>query len=202
MDIIKDYIKGHIIPIALGIMIVLNLFTVYYVITAVSDLKGQNVILTNKLNTFTVDTKGKLEETANNIKTLTEAASHSDLKQEISYIKKEDINDADIEIKQSPAHVSVKVNDGKKYNFKLLPEETNKFENGKLVIDQYYSTHLNINTQEYKKSKWQLITAMNSDKEMIGGLNYELGHKISATWLVGQGIKPYYGLTWRIGSYD
>jgi hypothetical protein len=202
MDLVKQYFKEHIIPIALGIIILLNLATIFYVNKAIYDLKGQNIVLTNKLNSLTVDTKGKLEETSKDIKALAEATASSNMKQEITYTKKDSDEDADVELKQSPAYVSVKVNDGKKYNFKLLPEENTKFEDGKLIIDQTYNTHLNIKASEYKKSKWQLITAMNSDKEVLGGLNYELGHTVSATWLVGQGIKPYYGLVWRIGAHD
>ena len=103
--------------------------------------------------------------------------------------------------KEKP-NVSVRVNGGETYKFNLLEDESSKFEKGKLDISQSSSMKLDITADDYKKSKWQITTAVNADKDTLFGLSYSLGHSVSANTFVGHGIKPYYGLTWQIGGYN
>lgn len=166
-----------------------------------AQLERSTILLDNKIDSLSFDTDGKLNDVSEKINEISKQKNTTVIEKEIRYVEKESPDDADVELKTDPAKVSVKINDGKIYDFHLLPTETSKFEKGKLLINSAYSTSLNITAPEIERSRYQLITAMNSDKEMIGGLNYELGNTVSATFLIGQGIKPYYGLTWRIGGH-
>ena len=185
--------------------LILNIIVTGYLSYSIYQIRHQlddAILVSNQANTIAVSLDGKLQEVSDKTNTLMNQKVTNTVTQEIRYIEKESSNDADVELKTNPAQVSVKVNGGEKYYLNTLPTETSKFEDGKLVINQAYSTNLDIRADEYKHSKWSLITAMNSDKDVIGGLNYELGHTVSATILAGQGIKPYYGLTWRIGGHN
>ena len=188
--------------IIISLLMILTMYNSYALFSLKSELNNYTMILDNKVDSITVDTSGKLQTLNSKVDKLTSQKATQVVKQEIQYVQKESANDADIEFNTNPAQVSIKVNNGEKYYLNTIPNEQYKFENGKLLINQAYSTHLDITADEYKHSKWSLITAMNSDKDVIGGLNYELGHTVSATVLAGQGIKPYYGLTWRIGGHD
>ena len=185
--------------------LILNIIVTGYLSYSIYQIRHQlddAILVSNQANTIAVNLNGKLQEVSDKTNTLMNQKVTNTVTQEIRYIEKESSNDADVELKTNPAQVSVKVNGGEKYYLNTLPTETSKFEDGKLVINQAYSANLDIRADEYKHSKWSLITAMNSDKDVIGGLNYELGHTVSATILAGQGIKPYYGLTWRIGGHN
>ena len=188
--------------IIIGLLMILTMYNSYALFSLKSELSNYTMILDNKVDSITIDTSGKLQTLNSKVDKLTTQKTTQVVKQEIQYVQKESANDADIEFNTNPAQVSIKVNDGEKYYLNTIPDEKYKFDQGKLVIDQAYSTHLDITADEYKRSKWSLITAMNADKDVIGGLNYEIGHTVSATILAGQGIKPYYGLTWRIGGHE
>ena len=191
-----------ILKVIIGFLTVLTMYNSYMLFSLKLELNNYTMILDNKVDSITIDTSGKLKDLDSKVDKIASQKTTQVVKQEIRYIEKESTDDADIELKTNPAQVSIKVNNGEKYYLDTIPNEQYKFDQGKLVINQAYSTHLDITTNEYKRSKWSLITAMNSDKDVIGGLNYELGHTVSATVLAGQGIKPYYGLTWRIGGHN
>lgn len=165
------------------------------------QLEGSTILLDSKIESLSFNTDGKFDDVSKKINEISRQKNTTVIEKEIQYVQKESSDDADVELSTQSSRVAVKVNDGKIYNFNLLPTETSKFEDGKLLINSAYSTSLNITAPEIERSRYQLITAMNSDKEMIGGLNYELGNTLSATFLVGQGVKPYYGFTWRIGGH-
>ena len=193
--------QDKLLKAALIINILISAFLMYYVIDIRHQLEDA-VLVNNKVDSLAIDLNGKLAEVNKKTDTILKQKTTNTVHQEIRYIEKESVNDADVEFNTDPAKISIKVNDGEKYYLNTLPDEKYKFDQGKLVIDQAYSTHLDITADEYKRSKWSLITAMNADKDVIGGLNYEIGHTVSATILAGQGIKPYYGLTWRIGGHE
>lgn len=193
--------QDKLLKAALIINILISAFLIYYVIDIRHQLEDA-VLVNNKVDSLAIDLNGKLAEVNKKTDTILKQKTTNTVHQEIRYIEKESVNDADVEFNTDPAKISIKVNDGEKYYLNTLPDEKYKFDQGKLVIDQAYSTHLDITADEYKRSKWSLITAMNADKDVIGGLNYEIGHTVSATILAGQGIKPYYGLTWRIGGHE
>lgn len=191
-----------ILKVIISFLTILTIYNSYMLFSLKSELSNYTMILDNKVDSITIDTSGKLKDLDSKVDKIASQKTTQVVKQEIRYIEKESADDADIELKTNPAQVSIKVNNGEKYYLDTIPNEQYKFDQGKLVINQAYSTHLDITTNEYKRSKWSLITAMNADKDVIGGLNYELGHTVSATVLAGQGIKPYYGLTWRIGGHN
>ena len=193
--------QDKLLKAALIINILISAFLIYYVIDIRHQLEDA-VLVNNKVDSLAIDLNGKLAEVNKKTDTILKQKTTNTVHQEIRYIEKESVNDADVEFNTDPAKISIKVNNGEKYYLNTLPDEKYKFDQGKLVIDQAYSTHLDITADEYKRSKWSLITAMNADKDVIGGLNYEIGHTVSATILAGQGIKPYYGLTWRIGGHE
>lgn len=193
--------QDKLLKAALIINILISAFLIYYVIDIRHQLEDA-VLVNNKVDSLAIDLNGKLAEVNKKTDTILKQKTTNTVHQEIRYIEKESVNDADVEFNTDPAKISIKVNNGEKYYLNTLPDEKYKFDQGKLIIDQAYSTHLDITADEYKRSKWSLITAMNADKDVIGGLNYEIGHTVSATILAGQGIKPYYGLTWRIGGHE
>ena len=193
---------NNLYKILIVAMLILTGYNTYTLYTLKSEMLDSTIVINDKINSMAIDTNGQLQTLDDKVNKITSQDTTQVIRQEIRYVEKTSQDDADVELETNPAKVSVKVNGGEKYYLNTLPTETSKFEDGKLVINQAYSTHLDITANEYKKSKWSLITAMNSDKDVIGGINYELGHTVSATVLAGQGIKPYYGLTWRIGGHD
>ena len=158
--------------------------------------------MTDKISSVSVNTDGKLQKLDEQYTKLAEMKSTNTIKTEIRYVEKETSSDSDIEFNREKPNVSVRVNGGETYNFNLLENESSKFEKGKLDISQSSSIKLDITTDDYKKSKWQVTTAVNADKDTLFGLSYSLGHSVSANAFIGHGIKPYYGLTWQIGRYS
>lgn len=153
------------------------------------------------MDSVAINTNGKLQDLESQYGKLANIKTTGIAQKEIVYVQKQSKDDADIELNTTKPKITVAVNGGKKYSFDLLQTETDKFEQGKLVLTNSSAMDVDVTTDEYKKSKWQLTTAMNSDKQVLGGLSYSLGHNISAGVYIGQGIKPYYGLNWNIGSH-
>ena len=198
--------ENKIIALLLSITMLVSSYCVYEVKQLNKALSEKVIVLSDKFEAATISTDGKLaglsrqyDEQAKKIAAL---KNTSIVRQEIRYVEKETPDDADVEIKTERPAVTVKVNDGPRYKFDLLTDESSKFEDGKLIVSSASSMSLDITQNEYKPTKWNLITAMNADKEVLGGLSYSLGHTVSANVFVGQGIKPYYGLSWQIGSYS
>lgn len=182
-----------------NLLIILLILNIIFTFKVYKSLQESTVILNSSIDKVSVSTSEKINDLEEKVNSNISNVNVN--KQEISYIPKSD--DTDIELKTSPSKIVVKVNDGKKYRFNMLPTENYKFEDGKLVINSIYAANIDITThKDYKKSKWSLLTALNSDKKAIWGVNYELGHVVSATVLAGQGIKPYYGLTFKIGAHN
>lgn len=158
--------------------------------------------MNDKINSVSVNTDGKLQKLDEQYSKLAEIKSTNTVKTEIRYVEKDISTDPDIELNHEKPNVSVRVNGGETYKFNLLEDESSKFEKGKLDISQSSSMKFDITVDDYKKSKWQVTTAVNADKDTLFGLSYSLGHSVSANTFVGHGIKPYYGLTWQIGDYN
>ena len=175
----------------------------------ISVLYGYNTLKTQKtdryidINNVTVDTNGKkLVVQDSTTKKIHQQTQRTGIKTDINYISKESKADADVELKTTQPTLKLKVNNGPVHNFKLNPTEKYKMEDGKLVITQGMTSDINLVTNDYKRSKWSITTAVNNDKKVMGGLNFELGHTVSASVFIGQGIKPYYGVTYKIGSHN
>ena len=175
----------------------------------ISILYGYNTLNNNEtdryidINNVTVDTNGKkLVVQDKNTKKIAQQTNKTEITKEISYVPKINKNDADVEIKSEKPKLKVKVN-GCPINYFELKDQTEqyKMQDGKLIINQGITSSIDIRTNEHKRSKFSLTTAINSDKKVMGGINYDLGNCVSASVFIGQGIKPYYGLTYRIGSH-
>lgn len=65
---------------------------------------------------------------------------------EIQYVTKESTGDADVEITKAQPQVSVKFN-GQDYTFGLLQDEQQKFDKGKLVVDQSSTLNIDVSAQ-------------------------------------------------------
>ena len=183
------------------IILVLLIF-VSYNVYRIEQRLDENVMITNqKIDELNIDTSGKINELTDTVEKIGQQKSTHTIEKEVKYIEKTDINDPDIELNSNPAKISVKVNDGKIYNFDLLPNEGSKFEKGKLVIDSMYSTSISLSAPEYKRSKLSVIGALNKDKDVIAGASYDFSKDVSAIFLVGQEIDPYVGLSFRVGRY-
>ena len=173
------------------------------------SIYGYNTLKNHKtdryidINNVTVNTQGeKLVVQDSTTKKIVQQTQRTGIKTDINYIPKESKTDADVELKTTQPTLKLKVNNGPVHNFKLNPTEKYKMEDGKLVITQGMTSDINLVTNDYKRSKWSITTAVNNDKKVMGGINYDLGNCVSASIYVGQGIKPYYGLTYRIGSHN
>ena len=188
-----------------GLLVISSCLSIYCAITLYNlkhELSTTMLTMNDKINSVSVNTNGKLQKLDEQYTRLAEMKSTNTVKTEIKYVEKETATDPDIELNREKPNISVRVNGGDTYRFNLLEDESSKFEKGKLDISQSSSMKLDITADEYNKSKWQLTTAINADKDTLFGLSYSLGHSISANVFVGHGIKPYYGLTWQIGGYS
>lgn len=180
----------------------MTIYNGYAIYTLNNKIDSNTLVLTDSINTLSFDTQGKIENLAKETKNLTQQTNTVVETKEITYVQKTSDTDADVEIQTANPKVTVKVNDGEKYSFDLLPTENTKMEDGKLIINQAYSSTIDIKANEYKRSKFSMTTALNADKKIMGGLNYDLGNCVAASVFVGQGIKPYFGFTYRIGGYE
>lgn len=189
----------------------LKYIVIALIIAAVGlSIYGYNTLKTQKtdryidINNVTVDTNGKkLVVQDSTTKKIHQQTNKTEITKEISYVPKINKNDADVEIKSEKPKLKLKVNGGP-VNYFELKDQTEQYQtkDGKLIVKQGITSSIDIRTNEYKRSKFSLTTAINSDKKVMGGINYDLGNCVSASIYVGQGIKPYYGLTYRIGSHN
>ena len=189
----------------------LKYIVIALIIAAVGlSIYGYNTLKTQKtdryidINNVTVDTNGKkIVVQDSTTKKIHQQTNKTEITKEISYVPKINKNDADVEIKSEKPKLKLKVNGGP-VNYFELKDQTEQYQtkDGKLIVKQGITSSIDIRTNEYKRSKFSLTTAINSDKKVMGGINYDLGNCVSASIYVGQGIKPYYGLTYRIGSHN
>lgn len=192
--------KEKIYTAALLGVFILELFIAFELNALKEGLYGKVEALGGRIDKVAIDTDGKLLAIGKKYEKLAEIKSAGTSVTKVQYIEKQDKSDADIELKEQKPKVTVKVNGGEKYNFDLLEKETAKFESGKLILEKNASLDLNLVTDEPTQSRWSVTTAANADKEALLGVSYRLGKSVSADVFVGQHIKPYYGLTWSIGS--
>lgn len=197
-----DKIRSYLNCLFIALIAAMTIYNGYAIYTLNKKVDSNTLVLTDSINSLSFDTQGKIDNLAKETKTLTQQTNTVVETKEITYVQKVSDTDADVEIKTANPKITVKVNDGERYSFDLLPTESTKMEDGKLLINQAYSSTINIKANEYKRSKLSMTTALNTDKKIMGGLNYDLGNSVAASVFVGQGIKPYFGLTYRIGGYE
>lgn len=190
----KKNIRGFFVSIAF-LMLCYNTYSIH----KINKELNNNSIAMSKLE---VGMSGKIQDLSSKTDKIVKQHQSAVIRKEISYVEKSSKDDADIELNSSRPKISIKVNDGPKYYLDTLPNETTKLENGKLIINQRFGTDINIKADEYKMSRWHLTTALNADKKVMGGITYDLGNTVSVSAFIGQGIKPYYGLTYKIGGRE
>ena len=197
-----DKIRSYLNCLFIALIAAMTIYNGYAIYTLNKKVDSNTLVLTDSINNLSFDTQGKIDNLAKETKTLTEQTNTVVETKEITYVEKASDTDADVEIKTANPKITVKVNDGERYSFDLLPTESTKMEDGKLLINQAYSSTIDIKASEYKRSKFSMTTALNADKKIMGGFNYDLGNSVAASVFVGQGIKPYFGLTYKIGGYE
>lgn len=114
-------------------------------------------------------------------------------KTEVSYIPKENDENTDIQIDKTQPVINVKYND-KNYPFQLKQKEEQKFDKGKLVVNQSGSIDIDIKHKEDERN-WTLKLGQ-SNHGLAGGIDYRLGNIIN-TWTyfdkktqaIGVGVK-------------
>lgn len=165
------------------------------------QLDDKVVALTGQIDKVRISTDGKLQELDASYKTLAKTNTTQIVTKEITYVPKETKDDADVEINNAKPTVSVKVNGSPRYTFNTLTDEKYKFEQGKLLINTASTSSIDITASDYARSPWTLTGAVNNNKKVIGALSYDIGHATALTVMAGQELKPYYGITFRIGSH-
>ncbi|EGO63483.1 hypothetical protein [Acetonema longum] len=90
---------------------------------------------------------------------------------EVRYVPKSGPGDADVEAKIDQPGVSVRVND-KPYQFSLLQDETQKFEQGKVSLQQTSDINLRIEIQPEDKTKKRSLGTGFLGSEVFGSIGY------------------------------
>ena len=96
---------------------------------------------------------------------------------EVQYVEKESPKDADVEITNKNPTVSV---NGKKFEMTKLPDETNKFDKGKVTVEQGYSVDIKLKDIVPVTPKW------GAD---IGYTNH--GYKVGASYSFNRNVSMY-----------
>lgn len=111
---------------------------------------------------------------------------------EVVYVPKTSPTDADVEITKAQPAVKVAVN-GKDYEFKLEQKEEQKFDQGKLVVNQSGAISVDVKTHVEKRN-WTLKVGQ-SNNGIAGGLDYQMGNILIWTYVdpktygAGVGVK-------------
>ena len=119
-------------------------------------------------------------------------------KTEIQYVEKEKPTDSDIEIKQTNPTVSV---NGKQYTMKKLPNETNKFDKGKVTVEQEYSIEIKAKDLIPKTPKWGMDIGY-GNHGVKTGIEYNFNRNVS-TYIEGTPVPKenrdrYFGAGLRV----
>lgn len=96
-------------------------------------------------------------------------------KTSVQYIPKSSPRESDVEIKQENPTVSV---NGKKYQFEKLPEESAKFEKGKLEVTQRYNVSIDAKSLVPKRPKWGADVGLSNHGYTVG-LRYNANRNVS-----------------------
>ena len=207
-QIIRLILKNLGPYIVIGIMLIAQCVTGWQLYKLNQKIDSQAVALSNATNQITLDTNGKLDSLNNalskQIAQVKNTATHTNT---ITYIEKEtdpvtgQKEDTDIELKMKPSKITVKVNDGSKYTFDQLPTENYKFENGKIVMTQQNTLDINVTQKKQSTSRLSVLALMRDKNHMMGGAFYNVTPSIAVGAMGGQGMKPYYGMMFKVGAF-
>src|SRR5574344_1054166 len=194
--------------IIIAVIIITQAFFGFYMYHMNQSLQQQNATLSESFVKINANTNGKVEALKSDLtKQIATVQNKSTETQTVTYVQK-DVDqatgvkeDTDVELKTKPTSVTVKVNDGKKYDFQYLAEEKSKLENGKLVVESQTKTLLDIRAPEPKPSRYTVMALSDADKNVKGGVFYNFNNTVSAGVMFGQGIKPHYGVLLKVGEH-
>lgn len=151
-----------------------------------------------------VDQNGKEVKDVAKVVPVTDTITREKTVREISYVEKKidpvtkEKEKTDVEIKTEKKNVYVNIN-GKEHEIKPTVEENQKFENGKLVVEETSTSEIKITAP--KPSKWTVSVYGNVKDHKIDGAG--IGYAVSNTCRVDAmyiNDMPYVGLTFAIGS--
>ena len=208
LQIIKLLLKKFGPYLVIAMMLIAQCVTGWQLYKLNQKIDSQAVALTNATQQITLDTNGKIDSLDNKLtKQIAQSKSVSTHTNTVTYIPKEidpvtgQTEDTDVELKTQPSKITVKVNDGTKYTFDQQPNEKYKFEAGKLVMTQQTSLDVNVTAKRPSTSRFQILAAMRDKNHLMGGAFYNITPNVAAGVIGGQGLKPYYGLMFKVGGY-
>lgn len=171
-------------------------------------IDGQTVALSNVKDQITLDVNGKVSSLNDELmKKLAQVKNTSTHTNTVTYVQKEidpvtgQKEDTDVELKTQPSKITVKVNDGSKYTFDQQPNEKYKFENGKLLMTQQTTLDINVTQKKPSTSRLSVLALMRDKNHVMGGAFYNVTPSIAVGAMGGQGLKPYYGLMFKVGAF-
>lgn len=207
-EIIKLILKKFGPYIVIAIMLVAQCVTGWQLYKLNQKVDSQAIALSNATNQITLDTNGKLDSLNNTLsKQIAQVKNTSTHTNTVTYIEKEtdpitgEKEDTDVELKTKPSKITVKVNDGQKYTFDQLPTENYKFENGKIVMTQQTALDINVTQKKQSTSRLSVLALMRDKNHMMGGAFYNVTPSIAVGAMGGQGMKPYYGVMFKVGAF-
>lgn len=194
--------------IVIAIMLIAQCVISWQMYKLNQKIDNQAIALSNVKDQITLDTNGKLDSLNNQLsKQIAQVKNTSTHTNTVTYVQKEidpvtgQKEDTDVELKTQPSKITVKVNDGSKYTFDQQPNEKYKFENGKLVMTQQTSLDINVTQKKQSTSRLSVLALMRDKNHMMGGAFYNVTPSIAVGAMGGQGMKPYYGLMFKVGAF-
>ncbi len=194
--------------LVIAIMLVAQCITGWQLYKLNQKIDSQAIALSDAKNQITLDTNGKLDNLNNTLsKQIAQVKNTSTHTNTVTYIEKEidpvtgEKEDTDVELKTKPSKITVKVNDGSKYTFDQLPTENYKFENGKILMTQQTALDINVTQKKQSTSRLSVLALMRDKKHMMGGAFYNITPSIAVGAMGGQGMKPYYGMMFKVGAF-
>jgi hypothetical protein len=207
-EIIKLILKKFGPYIVIAVMLIAQCITGWQLYKLNQKIDNQAIALTNVKDQITLDTNGKLDSLNNTLsKQIAQVKNTSTHTNTVTYIEKEidpvtgEKEDTDVELKTKPSKITVKVNDGSKYTFDQLPTENYKFENGKILMTQQTALDINVTQKKQSTSRLSVLALMRDKKHMMGGAFYNITPSIAIGAMGGQGMKPYYGMMFKVGAF-
>lgn len=189
--------KRLLIQVACVVGIIFILIGIYYWIFPKKEKSIETVPVTKI--TLTTDGNTTSEDTTTPIVS-TEYKNTTDTN--IRYVPKETINGkqetTDVEITRQPNHVYVKVN-GKGHEITPTVKETQKFENGKLVVQEESKSVIQISAP--KPAKWTASYYYGGNNKHGVGVGYALNQDVRLDGLYIDKA-AYVGVTFSIGSMN
>jgi hypothetical protein len=104
----------------------------------------------------------------------------TETKTEVQYVEKETPDDSDVEVDTAEPKVTV---NGKQYQMEKLPDEINKFDKGKVTVQQGYSIKIDAKDIIPKTPKWGFDIGY-SNHGVKTGVEYNFNRNVS-TYIEG-----------------